>query len=54
MKSVPVCLPRKELVGLPSQMLARVEDDYNEIEGRFEKFQYIMGRTLQSFRFFEV
>ena len=40
--SVPVCLPRKELAGLPGQMLSRVEDDYAEIEGRFEKFQYIM------------
>ena len=37
--SVPVCLPRKELAGLPGQMLSRVEDDYAEIEGRFEKFQ---------------
>ena len=27
-------------------MLARVEDDYNEIEGRFEKFQYIMDRNV--------
>ena len=26
-------------------MLARVEDDYNEIEGRFEKFQYIMDKS---------
>ena len=33
--SVPVCLPRKELRGLPAQMLARVDDDYTEIEGRF-------------------
>ena len=40
--SVPVCLPRRELVGLPEQMIERVEDDYREIEGRFKKFQLIV------------
>merc|ERR1719394_215879 len=39
--SVPLCLPRKELHGLPKQMLIEIDEDIADIEARYERFQQI-------------
>ena len=46
--SVPVMLPKKELQGLPKQVLLKVKEDNEELEERFKTFNYIVEVNLSS------